>query len=100
MALAFQGYNVALVEDLDLPDEKLLDSPKVVEQNNEPYTLTSCLHIGMTFQTYLEALESASQVSAHNCWVAAGLYVVTLAVSLHQFWVNTRAPSSGYQRQY
>jgi len=29
MALAFQGHNVALVEDLDLPDEKLLDTPEV-----------------------------------------------------------------------
>ncbi|KAJ3648162.1 hypothetical protein Zmor_019984 [Zophobas morio] len=32
--------------------------------------------------------------NAFNCWIAALLYVVTLALSAHQFWANNRSSLS------
>lgn len=32
--------------------------------------------------------------AAYNCWIAACLYVVTLAVSVHQIYMNRRAQYS------
>ncbi|CAG9838764.1 unnamed protein product [Diabrotica balteata] len=29
--------------------------------------------------------------NAYNCWIAALLYLITLAVSAHQFWANNRS---------
>ncbi|KAK5647468.1 hypothetical protein RI129_002360 [Pyrocoelia pectoralis] len=29
--------------------------------------------------------------NAYNCWIAACLYIITLAFSGHQFWVNSRS---------
>lgn len=32
--------------------------------------------------------------NAYNCWIAALLYLITLAVSAHQFWLNNRSSLS------
>ncbi|RZC35263.1 hypothetical protein BDFB_005602 [Asbolus verrucosus] len=32
--------------------------------------------------------------NAYNCWIAALLYIVTLAFSAHQFWANNRSSLS------
>ncbi|KAJ8925547.1 hypothetical protein NQ315_009387 [Exocentrus adspersus] len=34
------------------------------------------------------------QQNAINCWIAALLYVITLAISAHQFWANNRSSLS------
>ncbi|XP_060528188.1 ribonuclease kappa-B [Cylas formicarius] len=34
------------------------------------------------------------QQNAYNCWIAALLYLITLAVSAHQFWMNNRSSLS------
>ncbi|CAG9862643.1 unnamed protein product [Phyllotreta striolata] len=31
------------------------------------------------------------QQNAYNCWIAALLYLITLAFSAHQFWANNRS---------
>jgi len=31
------------------------------------------------------------QQNAFNCWIAALLYLITLAISAHQFWANNRS---------
>jgi hypothetical protein len=37
-----------------------------------------------------EMVEESSHKTAVNCWIAAGIYCATLALSLHQVWVNSR----------
>ncbi|XP_018569685.1 ribonuclease kappa-like [Anoplophora glabripennis] len=32
--------------------------------------------------------------NAYNCWIAALLYLITLAFSAHQFWANNRSSLS------
>ncbi|KAJ8977027.1 hypothetical protein NQ317_013476 [Molorchus minor] len=32
--------------------------------------------------------------NAYNCWIAALLYLITLAISAHQFWANNRSSLS------
>lgn len=32
--------------------------------------------------------------NAYNCWIAALLYVITLVLSAHQFWMNNRSSVS------
>ncbi|KAF2894800.1 hypothetical protein ILUMI_11373 [Ignelater luminosus] len=39
---------------------------------------------------YLEVDKGYMQ-NAYNCWIAACLYIITLAFSGHQFWVNSRS---------
>jgi len=34
------------------------------------------------------------QQNAFNCWIAALLYLITLAFSAHQFWLNNRSSLS------
>ena len=40
---------------------------------------------------WLTALHTGYQQSALNCWIAALLYLVTLAVAAHQLWSNQQA---------
>ncbi|KAF2358474.1 hypothetical protein FHG87_010767 [Trinorchestia longiramus] len=37
---------------------------------------------------YIEAMEKSFSQIATNCWIAMGLYLVTLVVSGWQVWVN------------
>ena len=39
-------------------------------------------------QEWMTALHTGYQQSALNCWIAALLYLVTLAFSGHQLWAN------------
>ena len=77
MALAFYSRSVAFVEDV---------------------------HFNETVQSkaeYMDNLEKAYDDQALNCGIAVALYVVTLLVSLHQYWLNSRtSQSSRYQRHY
>jgi len=41
-------------------------------------------------QFYKDAEHGYTQ-NAYNCWIAACLYIVTLAFSGHQFWMNSRS---------
>lgn len=34
------------------------------------------------------------QQNAYNCWIAALLYLITMAFSAHQFWLNNRSSLS------
>jgi len=77
MGLAFYNRNVAVVEDLNFDD--------TISDPNE----------------YFDKMDEAYDKQAMNCAVAAGIYVVTLLISWHQYWLNTRAtPSARYQRHY
>ena len=76
MSLAFYNRNVAVVEDLNFNDT------------------TSDV------KDYRERMNEAYDVQAINCAVAAGIYVVTLLISWHQYWLNTRATPARYQRHY
>ena len=83
MALAFHSKSIAVVEDLNF-NETIVD-PK----NPEDYKL------------YKNRMEDSFDIQALNCVVAAGIYVVTLLVSYHQYWLNNRATASNrYQRHY
>lgn len=75
MSLAFYSRSIALVEDLNF---------------NETDT-----------ENYLDKMEEAYDVQAMNCAIAAAIYVVTLLISWHQYWLNTRStPANRYQRHY
>ncbi|KAG6451195.1 ribonuclease kappa [Manduca sexta] len=66
---------VALLEDLPLehsPDEKV-DDP---------------------IEHFIALAERGYTQNAYNCWIAALLYVITLVVSGHQFWMNNRSSVS------
>ena len=41
-----------------------------------------------SYQQWMTALHTGYQQSALNCWIAALLYLVTLAISGHQLWAN------------
>ena len=83
MALAFHSKSIAVVEDLNF-NETIVD-PK----NPEDYKL------------YKNRMEDSFDIQALNCAIAAGIYVVTLLVSYHQYWLNNRATASNrYQRHY
>ncbi|KAL0820307.1 hypothetical protein ABMA28_006216 [Loxostege sticticalis] len=43
---------------------------------------------------FIAEVESGYTQNAYNCWIAALLYVVTLVVSGHQFWMNNRSSVS------
>ncbi|VVC94393.1 unnamed protein product [Leptidea sinapis] len=40
---------------------------------------------------FIAQVEDGYTQKAHNCWIAALLYVITLVVSGHQFWMNNHA---------
>ncbi|XP_053614473.1 ribonuclease kappa-B [Plodia interpunctella] len=47
-----------------------------------------------TIDEFIAQVESGYTQNAYNCWIAALLYVVTLVVSGHQFWMNNRSSVS------
>ncbi|TRY74385.1 hypothetical protein TCAL_04606 [Tigriopus californicus] len=77
MSLALHSRSVAFVEDIPDP------GPDVETQ-----------------EQYLAHMERNYDLLAHNCGVAASLYLVTFLVSLHQYWMNSKASPTGYQRYH
>ncbi|VVC29938.1 Hypothetical protein CINCED_3A006404 [Cinara cedri] len=69
VAMGFFYYirSVALIEDLNLGEE-------LVTNVKEFYTLA----------------DKKYSLNAYNCWIAACLYIFTLVVSGHQFYMNNR----------
>ncbi|NP_001040347.1 ribonuclease kappa-like [Bombyx mandarina] len=63
---------VALLEDLPF-DEK-----------NPPHSI----------EDFVIEVEKGYTLNAQNCWIAALLYLITLVVSGHQFWLNNRSSVS------
>uniref|UniRef100_A0A834REL7 Ribonuclease kappa-B n=2 Tax=Sarcoptes scabiei TaxID=52283 RepID=A0A834REL7_SARSC len=43
-----------------------------------------------TLREFLPEAYQRYESAAHNCWIAACLYIVTLAVSMHQYVTNRR----------
>jgi ribonuclease kappa len=79
MALAFYSRSVALVDDLSFNETEAHMSP----------------------QNYENAMDEAYDKNVTNCVVAAAMYVLTLLISIHQYWLNTRVtPHHRYQRHY
>ena len=69
--LLLHQRSVAFVHDLDLNDAAF----------NSPGDLST-------------ELDNKYQQGALNCWIAALLYLVTLCVSIQQFWMNNRSTYS------
>ncbi|XP_047487677.1 ribonuclease kappa-like [Penaeus chinensis] len=65
MAIFFYVRSPAFIEDLKIEDADHHDAQK-----------------------FLEAIDTSYSTIAVNCAISAGLYVVTLAVSGWQMWVN------------
>ena len=81
MSLALYSRNVTFIEDLDWLNETMPDYLNVTAQ--------------------LDNLEYAYDVGSFNCMIAAILYGVTLLISGHQYWLNTRSVRTNrYQRHY
>ena len=78
MGLAFHYRNVAFIEDLPLNETADFKTPEILG----------------------EAIDESYAKLALNCGVAASFYVVTLLLSLHQYWLNNRYAVTAYQRQY
>ena len=76
MALAFYSRSVAFIEDVKFND-----------------TVTD-------WKEYQDNLETAYDHQATNCMIAVALYALTLAISVHQYWLNSRATPNRYQRHY
>lgn len=68
MGLFFYTNSVALVEDLPLQSKEYEDESLLLKDMEAGYTQ-----------------------NALNCWIAALLYLVTLCVSVQQFWMNNRS---------
>ncbi|XP_013137082.1 PREDICTED: ribonuclease kappa-like [Papilio xuthus] len=47
-----------------------------------------------TVDAFIHAVEVGYQRNSYNCWIAALLYVITLVISGHQFWMNNRSSVS------
>ena len=47
-----------------------------------------------TIEDFIATVETGYTQNAYNCWIAALLYVITLVVSGHQFWMNNRSSVS------
>ncbi|CAG9563912.1 unnamed protein product [Danaus chrysippus] len=43
---------------------------------------------------FVAEVEHGYNQNALNCWIAALLYVITLVISGHQFWMNNRSSVS------
>jgi ribonuclease kappa len=71
MGIFFWIHSVALVEDLNIDEEKISSKGE-----------------------YVNAMEASYNQNAMNCWIAALLYLVTLCVSAQQFWMNNRSTYS------
>ncbi|XP_017777729.1 PREDICTED: ribonuclease kappa-B [Nicrophorus vespilloides] len=71
MGVFYYIHSVALAEDLPLPEGEIKDPAEFYNDVDVAYTQ-----------------------NAYNCWIAACLYVVTLAISGHQFWANSRSSLS------
>ncbi|XP_014208844.1 ribonuclease kappa-B [Copidosoma floridanum] len=71
MGLFFSFRSVALIEDLNLEGEDI-DS----------------------VASFYAAADSSFKANAHNCWIAACIYVITLLFSGHQFYLNSRSSLS------
>lgn len=76
MALAFYSRSVALIEDVSFNE--------TVKTSSE----------------YFDNLDEAYDKQATNCAVAVALYILTLLISYHQYWLNNRARPNRYQRHY
>ena len=77
MSLALYSRNVAFIEDLEF-------NQTVKEA-----------------AAYKENMEEAYDIGGLNCMIAAILYIVTLVISGHQYWLNTRSVRTNrYQRHY
>ncbi|XP_045777350.1 ribonuclease kappa-like [Maniola jurtina] len=47
-----------------------------------------------TLSDFISEVETGYTQNSHNCWIAALLYVITLVISAHQFWLNNRSSVS------
>ncbi|XP_022902319.1 ribonuclease kappa-B [Onthophagus taurus] len=59
--------------------------------------LAEDLPLGHDFETaddFYTAANTAYAQNAYNCWIAACIYLITLAVAGHQFWMNSRSSLS------
>ncbi|XP_065167079.1 ribonuclease kappa [Atheta coriaria] len=71
MGIFYYIHSVALAEDLPGLEEGFATSEEFYAHVNRGYNQ-----------------------NAYNCWIAACLYLVTLVVSGHQFWANSRSSLS------
>ena len=71
-ALAFYQKSVAMV--VDLPEA----------------AFEACEHGKCDMEKTVNLMEEAYHQQAFNCMIAAWMYVLTLIVSLHQFWTNNK----------
>jgi len=67
MGVFFYINSVALIEDINL---------------KEQYT---------DLKELRKEIDAGYQQNAFNCWIAALLYLVTLCVSVQQFWMNNKS---------
>jgi len=73
MGIFFFIHSVALVEDLPLKAD-----------------------YHQKYQDFSADVDRAYAQNAYNCWIAACLYVGTLLISGHQFYVNNKASSASF----
>jgi len=72
MGIFFYIKSVALIEDLPLK-----------EHHSSP-------------GEFFADVDRAYSQNAYNCWIAACLYVLTLLISGHQYWANSKASTSSF----
>ncbi|KAM3963223.1 ribonuclease kappa [Aphomia sociella] len=47
-----------------------------------------------SIKDFINEAERGYIQNSYNCWIAALLYVITLVISGHQFWMNNRSSVS------
>jgi len=112
MGLALHRRDVQYIEDIDLEQEYNIICFKKLKCEEQPHPKCphhekeACIEFCKNLcregkkepQDLFTAMERAFDKGANNCFVAALLYLVTLVVSGHQMWLNSRVPPQGYQR--
>lgn len=112
MGLALHRRDVQYIEDIDLEQEYNIICFKKLKCEEQPhpkcphhekeacieFCKNECREGKKDREDLFTAMERAFDKGANNCFVAALLYLVTLVVSGHQMWLNSRVPPQGYQR--
>jgi len=71
MGVFYRIKSVALAEDIPMIVPEFKEEKDIVE--------------------FYRRVDNGYVQNAYNCWIAALLYLVTMAFSAHQFWANSRS---------
>jgi len=89
MGVFYHTQSIALLEDVAGLEEPGMTPEKLYNLADLGYSAVSICSMMLLIITILYEMFCLFQ-NAMNCWIAACLYILTLLLSGHQFYVNSR----------